>query len=61
MAARYDPARMSPQRLAQLSNELKTNGKISSTDQQLMQRVAAEARDSDSARSRATASSPTRT
>ena len=47
MASRYDPARMSPQRLAALSEELKTNGKISSTDQQLMMRVANEARDND--------------
>lgn len=47
IASRYDPARLSPQRLAALSEELKTNGKISSTDQQLMMRVANDARDSD--------------
>lgn len=47
LSARYDPTRMSPQRLGALANELKANGTITAQDHQALMRVAAEARVAD--------------
>jgi hypothetical protein len=46
-ASRYDPARLSPQRLGSLADELKTNGTISARDHALMMRVVNDARRAD--------------
>jgi len=46
-ATRYDPARLSPQRLGSLADELKTNGTISAQDHALMMRVVNDARRAD--------------
>ncbi|MBL8706941.1 MAG: hypothetical protein JNM30_18955 [Rhodospirillales bacterium] len=47
LSARYDPTRLSPQRLGALADEMKANGTITAKDHQLMMRVAADARLSD--------------
>ena len=47
LSSRYDPTRMSPQRLAALADELKANGTITAKDRELMLRVAADARVAD--------------
>jgi hypothetical protein len=47
LSARYDPTRLSPQRLGALADEMKANGTITAKDHQLMMRVAADARMSD--------------
>ncbi|MCC6469021.1 MAG: hypothetical protein IT563_11935 [Alphaproteobacteria bacterium] len=49
IATRYDPGRLSPQRLGNLADELKTNGTISAADHALLMRVAQDARQSDAA------------
>jgi hypothetical protein len=46
-ATRYDPARLSPQRLGSLADEMKTNGTISAGDHALMMRVVQDARQAD--------------
>lgn len=47
LSARYDPTRLSPQRLVSLADELKTSGKITAQDHQALLRVSAEARMAD--------------
>jgi len=47
LSARYDPARLSPQRLGNLADELKANGTITPADHQLLMRVVADARTAD--------------
>jgi hypothetical protein len=46
-AARYDPQRLSPQRLGSLADELKANGTISAAEHALMMRVVQDARQAD--------------
>lgn len=47
LATRYDPAKLTPARLEKLAGELKANGMISADEQQLMTRLAVEARQTD--------------
>lgn len=47
LSSRYDPTRLSPQRLMSLADELKTSGKINAQDHQALMRVAADARVAD--------------
>ena len=47
LATRYNPAKLTPQRLAKLADELKANGMVTGPEHALMLRVAVDARQTD--------------